>query len=208
MSFDGDRAVELAALADLHAHRERRAADAGRRDLGLVALALALLLAAGDVVLPRAVGAAGGRDGELLGDEEVRSRSRRRRLHLAALAELGDVLGQDDLHAMRFLPVDPVPGAAGAETESARIGVADRGDERPGSRRMAAGPGPASSAGSGRCPARTRRGRCPARSSFSSSRSLGTPSRNRSTARTTTTRSSSPPMSGMSSGMRSRPRTR
>src|SRR6476659_4314992 len=52
----GDRAVELAALADLHAHRERRGRDPRRRDLGILALALALVLAAGDVVLPGTVG--------------------------------------------------------------------------------------------------------------------------------------------------------
>src|SRR4030095_8505101 len=51
----GDRAVELAALADLDAHRERRARDPGGRDLGLLALALPLVLAAGDVVLPRPI---------------------------------------------------------------------------------------------------------------------------------------------------------
>src|SRR5690242_17456273 len=63
-----DRAVELAALADLHAHRERRRRDAGGRDVGLLALALALLLAAGDVVLVRAIGTARRRDRKLLGD--------------------------------------------------------------------------------------------------------------------------------------------
>ena len=63
----GDRAVELAALADLHAHRQGRAADPGRGDLGILALALALVLAARDVVLPRPIGAAGRRHGELCG---------------------------------------------------------------------------------------------------------------------------------------------
>ena len=57
----GDRAVELAALADLDAHGQRRAGDPGRRDLGVLALALPLVLAARDVVLPGSVGAAGGR---------------------------------------------------------------------------------------------------------------------------------------------------
>src|SRR5438067_1629149 len=56
----GDRAVELAALADLHAHRQRGAADPLRGDLGFLTLALALLLATGDVVLPGPVRAAGG----------------------------------------------------------------------------------------------------------------------------------------------------
>ena len=61
----GDRAVELAALADLDAHGQGRAGDPGRRDLGVLALALALVLAARDVVLPGAIGAARGRDREL-----------------------------------------------------------------------------------------------------------------------------------------------
>src|SRR4029077_9633313 len=54
-----DRAVQLADLADLDAHREGRAPDPGGRDLGVLPLALALVLAPGDVVLPRAIGAAG-----------------------------------------------------------------------------------------------------------------------------------------------------
>src|SRR4029077_12428022 len=67
----GDRAVELAALADLDAHRQGRRSDPGRRDLGIFALALALVLAARDVVLPRAIRAARGRDGDALRDQEV-----------------------------------------------------------------------------------------------------------------------------------------
>src|SRR6476469_10060409 len=44
----GERAVELAALADLHAHRQRRARDAGGCDLSVGAFTLPLLFAAGD----------------------------------------------------------------------------------------------------------------------------------------------------------------
>src|SRR4051794_34396524 len=54
-----DRAVELAALADLHAHRQRRRSDSRRGDLGVGPLALALVLARRDVVLPCPVRAAG-----------------------------------------------------------------------------------------------------------------------------------------------------
>src|SRR5438477_9663714 len=45
-----DRAVELAALADLDAHRQCRRRDPGRRDLGISTLAHALVLAARDVM--------------------------------------------------------------------------------------------------------------------------------------------------------------
>src|SRR4029079_11854508 len=96
-----DRAVELAALTDLDAHRERRARDAGRGDLGFLALACPRVLAAGDVVLPGAVCAAGGGHGQLLRDEEVRREAVRDLLHLATLADLVDVLREDDLHALR-----------------------------------------------------------------------------------------------------------
>ena len=96
-----DRAVELAALADLDAHRQGRAGDAGRGDLGVLALALALVLAARDVVLPGAIGAAGRGHGELLRDEEVGRVAVGDLLHLAALADLRHVLRQDDLHALR-----------------------------------------------------------------------------------------------------------
>src|SRR4051794_22038777 len=58
-----DRAVELAALADLDAHGEGRRGDPGRGDLRVGSLADALVLAARDVVLPRSVCAARGRDG-------------------------------------------------------------------------------------------------------------------------------------------------
>ena len=95
-----DRAVELAALADLDAHRQGRAADPGRGDLGVGALAHPLVLAARDVVLPRPVGTARGGHGQLLRDEEVRREAVRDLLHLPALAELGHVLRQDDLHAL------------------------------------------------------------------------------------------------------------
>src|SRR6185503_2448742 len=70
------------------------------RDFGLGPLALALVFAAGDVVLPGSIRAAGGRDGDAARDEEVRGVAVCHRLHLAALAELVDVLGQDDLHAI------------------------------------------------------------------------------------------------------------
>src|SRR5262249_9139297 len=95
-----DRAVELAALADLDAHREGRRADPGRRDLGFLALALALVLAAGDVVLPGAVRATAPPDGGGGRNEEVRGFAAGHLLHLPALAELVDVLGQDALHAV------------------------------------------------------------------------------------------------------------
>src|SRR6185369_2546577 len=78
-----DRSVELAALADLDAHRQRGRADAGRGDLGVGALAAALLLARGDVVLPGAVGAAGRGHGQLAGDEEVRGEAIGNGFHLA-----------------------------------------------------------------------------------------------------------------------------
>src|SRR6185369_178652 len=96
-----DRAVELAALADLDAHRERRRGDPRGRDLGFGALADSLVLATGDVVLPGAVGTAGGRHRDPVRNEEVGGVAVGHLLHLAALAELLDVLGQDDLHAVR-----------------------------------------------------------------------------------------------------------
>src|SRR5206468_11755093 len=74
--------------------------DPGRRYLGVFAVALALVLAARDVVLPGPVGAAGCRHRDPVGDQEVRGIAVGHRLHLAALAELVDVLGQDDLHAI------------------------------------------------------------------------------------------------------------
>ena len=79
------------------------------------------------------------------------------------------------------------------------------GDHGLGRRRMVRRTGPAACAGSGRCP-RRRRPVDPELVELLVEQVVGTPSRKRSTARTTTTRSSSPPMSGMSSGMRSRPR--
>src|SRR5205085_11742693 len=88
-----------AALADLHAHRQRRAADAGCGDLGLGALALPLLFTARDVVLPCAIRPASGWHRDALGDQEVRREAVGDALHVPALAELRDVLGQDDLHA-------------------------------------------------------------------------------------------------------------
>src|SRR5439155_7809135 len=93
-----DRAVQLAALADLHAHGQRGRRDAGGGDLGIGTFALALLLARGDVVLPGAIGAAGGGHGQPAGDEEVRGEAVGDGLHLARLAELVHVLRQDDLH--------------------------------------------------------------------------------------------------------------
>src|SRR5262249_14260813 len=95
----GDGAVELATLADLDAHRQGRAADALCCDLGVFPLALALLLAAGDVVLPRAVCAACRRYGEVLLDQEVSCVPIGDILELAALSERADVLGENDLHA-------------------------------------------------------------------------------------------------------------
>jgi hypothetical protein len=73
-----DRAVELAAPADLDAHRERGRADPVRRDLGFFPLALPLVLAARDVVLPGAVRAARGRDRHLGLDQVMVSGSRSR----------------------------------------------------------------------------------------------------------------------------------
>src|SRR3990170_265098 len=49
-----DRAEELAALADLDAHREGGGSDPRGEGLGLLALPLALLFPVGDVVLPGA----------------------------------------------------------------------------------------------------------------------------------------------------------
>src|SRR5438046_1260326 len=94
----GDRAEELPALPDLHAHRERRAGDASRLDPGLLALPDALLLAVGDVVLPRPIGTAGGRHGQLARDEEVSGEAVGHVLEVAALADGLHVGGEDDLH--------------------------------------------------------------------------------------------------------------
>src|SRR5262245_1783427 len=80
-----ERAVELAALADRAAQRAGRARDAGPGALGLFALALPLVLAAGDVVLPGPIRPARRRHRELLGDEEVRRVAVGDRLHLPAL---------------------------------------------------------------------------------------------------------------------------
>ena len=61
----------------------------------------ALVLAARDVVLPGAIGAAGRGHGQLLRDEEVGGVAVGDLLHVAALADLRHVLRQDDLHALR-----------------------------------------------------------------------------------------------------------
>src|SRR4029079_12690419 len=197
-----DRAVELAALADLDAHREGGGRDPGCRDVGFLALPLPLVLAAGDVVLPGAVGAAGGRHRDSLRNEEVRGEAVGHLLHFAALAELVDVLGQDDLHAI---------GSSLLIHSRTRGAIPDC---------WSAAPAWANSSGMRRIVLRTglgvnRRIRAMSSSkatrsmsssaSFSARSSSGTPSRNRSMARTTTTRSSRPPRSGISSGIRSRP---
>src|SRR4029453_1814726 len=61
----GDGSVELAAVADLDAKGQGRAGDPSGVDLRLLALALALLLAAGDIVLPGPVRTSGSWHGEL-----------------------------------------------------------------------------------------------------------------------------------------------
>src|SRR3954452_303172 len=95
-----DRAVQLPALADFHAHRERRRTDTRLGDLGLLALLLALILPARDVVVPGAVSAPRGRDSQRVRDEVVRRVAVGDLLELAALAELRDVAGQDDLQVV------------------------------------------------------------------------------------------------------------
>src|SRR5207237_1373565 len=201
----GNRAVELAALADLHAHRQGRARNAVGGDLGFLSLALALVLAAGDVVLPGAIRTAGRRHGESLRNEEVRGKAVGDRLELAALAQCGHVVGQDDLHAGEpsLLIQDrnrgPIPDSSTARIAAPRAS---------GTRRSAArtGRGVKRRIWATSCSKAARS--IPSSSSFSWSTSVGTWSRNSSTARMRTTRSSSPPSTGMSSGMMSRPRTR
>src|SRR5262249_14332831 len=122
-------------LAHLDAHRQRRAADAGGRDLRFLALALALLLAAGDVVLPGAVGAAGSGHGHLVRDEEVPGVAVGHVLQIAALSERRDILGQDHLHAGSSSWRDAHGFASSA---SRRWTMADVRSRAPGSRRAAA----------------------------------------------------------------------
>src|SRR5690242_19456651 len=200
-----DRAVELAALADLHAHRERRRTDPRRRDLGLFTFLLALVLTTGDVVLPRPVRAAGRRDGQRLGDQVVRGVAVGDLLEFAALAELRDVPGQDDLQVVGSSLLIHARVRGTTPDRSMARPVAEM---RPGTRRMVRRTGP----GVKRriwAMSRSKATRSMARSSsFSWRSSGGTPSRKTSTARTTTTRSSSPPMIGIVSGMRSRPSAR
>src|SRR4029079_14268996 len=200
-----DRAIELAALADLDAHRECRRRDAGRSDVGVRALALALVLAARDVVLPCAVGAARSRDGEALRDQEVRGVAIGHGLHLASLAELRDVRRQDHLHAIgssfeiQLRTRGPTPMFSNASFACETI---------PGTRRSVLRTGPGVSGRTRAMSWSNATRSIPSSSSFSPRTSDGTPSRNRSTARTTTTRSSRPPRIGMSWGMRSPPMTR
>src|SRR5439155_24668146 len=96
----GDRAVQLAALADLDPHRERRTRDSVRADLRFLALSLALVFATRDVVLPGPVRAASRGHGKLPRNQEVLGVSVGDGLELAALAELVDIGSQDHLHAL------------------------------------------------------------------------------------------------------------
>src|SRR5450756_1627286 len=180
--------------------RERRGADPVRSDLRHFALALPLLLAVRDVVLPGAEGAAGGRDGEVGLDQVVASVAFGHVLELAALPELGDIGGQDDLHAgepsLVIQPRTCRPSSRSRVTRPALSNVAGR---RLTMRRTGVG-----------MMRRTRdlssskaaRG-MPRRSSFSSISSLEIPDRKSSTPSTATTTSSSAPRNGIRSGMRS-----
>src|SRR4051794_16575394 len=200
-----DRAVELAALTDLDAHREGRARDARRCDLGFLALALPFVLATRDVVLPCTVRAAGGGHGERVWDEEVGRIAVGDLLHLPALAQLGHVLREDDLHALRSslliqaLVRGPRPSVLMASLTPPM---------NSGTRRMVRRTGPGVKRRTWAMSLSNSTRSMPSSASFSSSRSSGTPSRKNSAARTMTTRSSSPPMIGMSSGIRSHPTTR
>ena len=131
-----------------------------------------------DVVLPRAVGAAGGRDGKLARDQEVGGEAVGDGLHLARLAELVHVLRQDDLHAIELLhcagwaagrAIRASRGAAAASAGSAATRVGRRSGRARDAPDGSADRARARTAGCGRRPHRRRRAGCPASSSFSAS---------------------------------------
>src|SRR5207244_831255 len=85
-----DRAVQLAAFAYLHTHRQGSARNAGGHDVGLLALSLPLVFAIGDVVLPCTIGTACRGHGELARVQEVLGVAIGDALELTALADCGD----------------------------------------------------------------------------------------------------------------------
>src|SRR5687768_7173610 len=204
--FGSDRAIQLAALPHLDAQGERRGRDALRVDLGFFALALALLLATGDVVLPGSIRSAGGGHGEFPWQQEVAGVALGNLLEFAAPAELVDVLRENDLHPPPLPEAatsGPTRRAVAARTRSWTPDSATRAATRsmnPGTRAI--------TARTGRGTTRRTRARSasssdlgmPSSSSFSANRASGRPSRNTSIARTITATSSMAPRIGMRSG--------
>ena len=98
--FCGDRAEELATLADLDAHGERGGTDALCEAFGLAALAVLLCGAGGDPRSNLRCGPADGRDRQTISEEEVLGVPPGDLFLIPGLAELGHIGGQDHLHQL------------------------------------------------------------------------------------------------------------
>src|SRR3569623_33876 len=119
-----DRAEQLLVLAGLPLELERHAADASREVVGDRALLGNALLDERLLVIEAVLVTDGRRDGEAAGHEVVAPEAGTDRDELAGLAEVGDVLGEDDLHRHDLVSRD----RERQQREHAR--AADRGGNR------------------------------------------------------------------------------